>query len=169
MTAKFNLEEAEKIARHIHKGLENAARRALLSTAHRIVQHITTVVIPAEPNPPVDRSLYRAAWRAERTAQGAEVLNTLPYAPIIEWGARAENIKVGRKMIDALEQWIIRKRIGNPDEARQIAWAVAMKMKKTGIYNEGKGLRILEKALAKFPEFMKEEYAAEAKKEFDRG
>lgn len=169
MSAKFTLKQAEEIAKHVDTALHAALMRALLASAHRVVQHITTEIIPKEPRQPVDRALYRAGWRAQRTSEGADVLNTLPYASIIEYGARAENIKVGKKMLEALEGWIQRKKIGDPSEAKQIAWAIAMAMKKKGIYNGGKGLRILEKALKMFPTFVQEEFENEVKREFGRG
>lgn len=152
--------------------MRQAAEKGLYSAGLRLVEHITTEIIPQTNPEPVDRGMYRAGWRATRLpGEGCLVSNTLPYAPIIEYGARGANIKIGRKMIDALAKWVMRKGLtGNTkgkaraDEARQIAWAIAMSMKRTGIFNGGKGLRVLERASKRIPAFMKEEIARELKK-----
>lgn len=168
MTAtKIDISEVEELGRRLGIALDKIAARAVLSTAHRVVQKITTVTIPAEPRPPIDRRLYAAGWVAKPVSGGAMIQNTVPYASIIEYGARAENIKIGRAMIDALEAWAKRKGIGkNEMTPRQVAWAVAKAMKKRGIYNGGKGLRILEKALRGVELFFAEELKREIEREF---
>lgn len=174
--ASFDAKDAGRVAKHIQKAVEESAQKALLSTAARIVGHIIADVIPSLPRPPVDRSAYRAGWRFTPSGDGAEVYNAMPYASIIEYGARAENIKVGRKMIDALAQWVLRKglvargrgkaaKAAAEVEARRMAWAIAMKMKAKGIFDEGKGLRVLEKALKMLPQFFAEEWRRECEKE----
>lgn len=183
--AKFDISEAEEVARYLGVSIDKAAKRAVLSLALRIVQHITTYIIPRENPQPVDRGAFRAGWRAKRTEDGAEVRNTLPYASIIEFGARAENIKPGKKMIDALEAWVLRKGIGmsrtparagmtrkelaasRQSEARKVAWAIAMGMLKKGIFNRDDargGLRVLEKAM----KIAKNAFADELQREIDR-
>lgn len=142
--------------------LRDGARRGSLLAANRLVSIITTEIIPGEKPPPVDEGVYRAAWRAEPTEDGAAVVNTAPYASIIEYGVRAENVKVGRAMIDALTKWVLRKQlVGKPArtptgkadqlaQARAMAWAIAKSMEKRGIFNrDHQGLRIGEKALAR--------------------
>jgi hypothetical protein len=131
---------------------------------------IQNEIIPAENPQPVDRGAYRAGWRAEATPDGAQVINTNPVAGIIEHGARAENIKVGKKVIDALAEWVARKGLAGKAStraarqermvrARGIAWAIVMTMKKRGIFNRNgsQGLRVAEKALARAKGFYKEE------------
>lgn len=147
--------------------IRKAARRALHSAALRAVQYITTELIPqVKPHEPVDRGAYRAGWRVKKTERGADIINTLPYAPIIEYGARPENIKIGHAMISALSEWARRKGIAGPEpgDATRIAFAIATAMKTKGIYNQGRGLRILEQAVAKIPAFLDEEFAREVKK-----
>jgi hypothetical protein len=184
-TVKFDISEAEEVARHLGFSIDKAAKRAVLSLALRIVQHITTYVIPRENPQPVDRGAFRAGWRAKRDPDGATVKNTLPYAAVIEYGARAENVKVGKAMIDALTAWVLRKGIGltrNPPsrpltkkqmkfarewQARKVAWAIAMGMLKKGIFNredERGGLRVLEKAL----KISKHAFADELRREIER-
>jgi hypothetical protein len=91
----------------------------------------------------------------------------MPYAAIIEYGARGENIKIGRKMIEALAAWAKRHGMVGPEpgDDTRVAWGIATNLAKRGIFNEGKGLRILEKSLKKLQPILDEEYAREIKRE----
>lgn len=169
----YSLKDAGLMVDDLGKEARKAASNGLLAAAHRAVEYIVSDVIPGMPNPPVDRGIYRAGWRAKRNGTGAVVENNTPQAPIIEGGARAKNIKIGRAMIEALAAWVRRKGIGgrtvtsrngnkrfvkaSKTEATQIAWAIAMNMKKTGIFNRGRGLGVMKKASARFPAFIQEE------------
>ena len=171
MGAKFDVSQAPEVARWLEKGFEKAGERAMVATAARLVAHIQNEIIPNLEPPPVDRGLYRAGWRHKAVKGGAEVYNSTPHAPFIEHGVRAENVKVGRRMIDALAAWVLRKGIagkgrGAKAEARQIAWAIAMKMKERGIFARGKGFRVLEKAVAHVGRFLDEEFKREVAREF---
>lgn len=175
MTAHFDISQHAEVSKYLDKGFENAAKRAMLATANRVVGVILTEVIPGLNPQPVDKGMYRAGWRAKKVTGGAEVYNNTPHAPIIEYGARAENIKVGKAMIDALTKWVIRKGIvgkgkGAKDQARSVAFAIANSMKKKGIFNrDGKqGLHVLDKALERVGDFVSEEFANEMKREFEK-
>lgn len=164
-TKTISLKDAGRWVASLKGDLRDAAEKGLLSAAARLVAHIQTVTIPQADPQPVDRGMYKAGWRYKAIKGGAEVYNTTPQAPIIEYGAKAANIKVGRKMIDALAQWVRRKGIAKDErEARQIAFAIAFTMKKKGIFNGGKGLRILEKATERAPEFIRQEVDREIKR-----
>lgn len=208
----------EKIAREMSSKIVTAFRNAGLSTIVRAAEVMRTELIPQNlPRQPVDRGIYQAGWRLDTGAMPKEVslVNTVLYAPIIEYGARAANIKVGKKMLDALTEWVVRKgivrtkiktggggrkskshaeakkaslidksnelmnllsmlegevkqkRIDAPTvknekgqhsikavsnaEARQTAWAIAMSMKKHGIFNQGKGYRLAEQLAKRLP------------------
>lgn len=158
----------DQLAPYLQTHFRAAAARAILSAANRIVQVIVTEIIPQTNPQPVDQGFYRSGFRAQPMPGGAELKNTMPYASIIEWGARAENIKVGRKMIDALTEWVTRKRLplDKGQTPRQVAWAIAMAMKRRGIFHEGKGLRVVERAMERFPEILRQEFARELKREF---
>lgn len=166
-TRTFDISESEELAKYIKGCTEAGAKRAVLSAAMRVVQRITTDIIPALPRPPVDRGAYRAGWHARALPKGAEISNSMPYASVIEYGARPEHIKIGRAMIEALTGWVKRKGIVKgrgkdaDAEATSMAWAIAIAMKKKGIYNGGKGLRVLEKALKHLPRILKEEFKRE--------
>lgn len=109
----FDVKDAGAFQKYITEKTTNAATRGVLSAAMRTVSFIQTSVIPsAQPHMPIDRGIYRAGWQFESKEYGADVYNAVPYAPIIEDGARAENIKIGRAMIDALTDWVKRKGIG---------------------------------------------------------
>lgn len=96
--------------------------------AARCVQTIVATIIPSRDPPPVDRGIYRAGWKTEVLPEGAAFFNDSPAAAIIERGARGENIKIGRKLIDALAAWVRRKGIAkSKTEAVGIAWAIAKK------------------------------------------
>lgn len=176
MANKIPLAKAPMWVHLLGEDMKEAARKGLFSAAQKIVAHIQTEVIPQEDRPPVDTAAYKAGWLPKRVDNGAIITNTLPYAPIIEYGARASNIKPGRAMIDALTKWVRRKGIGGgttksgkpkkatAEEARQIAWAIAMSMTRNGIYNGGTGLRILEKAMKRAPKFIEEEIRREMKR-----
>jgi len=173
----WDLKDAGILVEEIGHDLRAAASRGLLAAAHRVVHHIVAEVIPrAGLYPPVDRGIYRAAWRARKDGTGAVVENRAPYAAIIEYGARPQNIRIGRKMIDALAAWVRRKGIGGKtvtsasgsrrlvrateSEARSIAWAIAKSMQRRGIFGT-RGLRVLEQAGRQIPRFIREEVARE--------
>lgn len=160
----FRLDQYEELGEWLKGGFAHGAKRGLLSAAFRGLGVIQNELIPQEDPQPVDVGAYRAGWQVDAHDDGVDLVNTLPYAPVIEYGARAENIKVGRKMIDALEAWVVRKGIVGGAEARSAAWAIAKAMQVRGIFNrhEGQGgLRIGEKAVKRIREFLPEEIRRE--------
>jgi len=165
MAKRIDVSQAPSWVALMGKEVRAAAMRGLYSAAVRTVAHIQTVVIPSEPRVPVDRGLYRAGWRAVRIPEGAMVINTVPHAVIIEYGVKAENVRAGRKMLDALADWVRRKGLEKSETgARRVAYAIAMSMKRKGIFNRGAGLHILGKAVRQIPRFISEEVAREIRK-----
>lgn len=167
-----------RLAKWIKSKIQKGTMEGIYSTALRMVGVIVNEIIPSEKPPPIDQRHYAGAWRAERTKRGADVFNNIPYASIIEKGARAKNIKIGRAMIDALTEWVRRKglagkapkngsasRLNWDAQSRNIAWAIAMSFKKNGIFNrDGEGLQIGAKGVKKGLRFAKEEIAREINK-----
>ena len=172
----FDIDQPGAFEEWLHQGLREAAVKGARQAAIRLVGIIQNEIIPnTQPRAPVGVSgAYRAGWRPENTEHGADVVNTVPYAPIIEGGARAENVKISRAMIDALTEWVRIKGLAGRSlgkagragraptgdvltEARQIAWAIAMHFKQVGIFNGGKGLRVAERATARAPALLREE------------
>lgn len=172
MGKTFDLKDAGLFCNLLKTEIHDAVMRGLLAAAYRTVEYIVADVMPALPQPPVDRGAYRSGWRAKREHYGALVENTAPHAPFIEFGVRAANVKIGRAMIDALTTWVKRKGLGGrivlsvkgarhvkatDTEARSIAWAIAKTMQKHGIFDRGKGLRVLAIAERRIPEFIRVE------------
>jgi hypothetical protein len=170
----ITIDEAPQWVMDLRKELKEASIRGMQSAALRLLQHIQVTVIGSTKDartgygPPVDRGAYRASWRKRNVPTGAIVESTLPYAAIIEFGARPQNVRIGRAMITALTEWVMNKGLAGhrpkgTDQveyyanARNIAWAIAVSMKKTGIFNNGQGLRVLERAAKEIPRFVKEE------------
>lgn len=172
----FDASQHEEVRKWLDRGFEKAAERAMVAAAAKLVSTIQNEIIPKEDPQPVDRGLYRAGWRFKKIPKGAEVFNAVPHAPIVEYGARAANVKVGRAMINALTAWVLRKGIVSgkgkaaKNEARQVAFAIANSMRKKGIFNRNgkEGLRILEKALERLGDFLSEEFPAEIRREFEK-
>ena len=176
----FSIDQHVEFGKWLEGGIQTVAKKACLSTAMRVVSVITTELIPNEEFPPIFDGHYRSGWRADPTEKGADVYNDIPYASIIEDGARAENIKIGGAMIEALTEWVRRKGLAGPPaksrsakatqlvNARNIAWAIAVSMKTKGIFNRDgrKGLKIAERAMARVPTLFREEFAAELKRKF---
>jgi hypothetical protein len=175
---KITLDEAPEWVMELREELREASIRGLQSAALRLLQHIQVTVIGSTRDertgrgPPVDRGAYRASWRSRKVPTGSIVESTIPYAAVIEFGAKPENIVIGRAMIGELTEWVIRKGLAGKRprggaqaefyvEARNIAWAIAVSMKKLGIFNQGKGLRVLERASKEIPRFVKDEVERE--------
>jgi hypothetical protein len=176
----FDIKQTQEIADHVEHQLEEATHRGLLSAGMRLIGVIQNELIPGAqpPPPPILNRHYTSAWQIEDvSSKEVHVKNTMPYAAVIERGARPENVKIGRLMIDALTEWVITKgMVGRPKspnakavatiEARQIAWAIAKSMQTKGIFirNGQEGLRIAEKAAKRAPELVAKEVAREIKK-----
>lgn len=181
--ATFRLDEVEgRYLNQLSATMRDAAMRGLHSAALRTVQHIQIEIIPSITPEPVGRGAYKAGWHVEPLPNGYVVVNNLLQAVFIEHGVRAENVKIGRKLIDALTEWVRMKGIGatvkttkgglkkvvkaTQEEARGIAWAIAKNMKKVGIFNKGNGWNVLGRANKMAPQFIREEVAREMKKQF---
>lgn len=179
----FRLDEYEALTRWMKENTRTAVQRGFLSAGIRLLGVIQNEIIPAEKPPPIFDRVYAQSWRVEPTDRGVDLVNDLPYASVIERGARAENIKIGRKMIEALAEWVRRKGLtGHPPgerhspeavaDARQIAWAIARAMQGTntkpgkGIFNRDgtQGLHIADKAARRAPEIVEQEVVRELKR-----
>jgi hypothetical protein len=181
----YALKDAGVMLHDVESGWREAAFRGLVAAGHRTVEHIVADVIPSfGDRMPVDRGAYRAGWRVQpvKAEWKVVVVNTAPHAAFIEHGVRAANVKIGRKMIEALAEWVRRKGIGGRTvvsssgrerrvrasnaEATAMAWAIAKSMQKVGIFNRGgeQGLGVLRKAERRVPEFIKEEVERELSK-----
>lgn len=169
MTERITINQAPAWAKRLEGKMHDAALKGVRSAGQRLVAHVQEVV-DAEPRKPVDKAIYRGAWRAKQVPNGSLVYNDAPHASIVEDGVRAENVKVGRKMIDALADWVDRHgmvrdvgKAGRAAAARSVAFAIANSMKVRGIFG-GTGLKIFHKANAATPRFLEEEIQRELRK-----
>jgi hypothetical protein len=162
----ISLAQAGVAVEKLEEQLRKAALKGLYSSAAKGKQVIVTQIIPSRTPQPVDRGVYRAGWRFVKTPNGADIWNAESHASHIEYGVRAENVKIGRSMIHALTMWAIRKgivaktqvksaltkktkKIVLESDAVKIAWAIARAMKKRGIFGKGTGLGILTELVEK--------------------
>lgn len=141
-------------------GLEAAAQRGKMV--------IITQIIPSKTPQPVDRGIFRGGWQVQPTKDGADLYNTETHAAFIEHGVRAENVKIGAQMIVALAEWALRKGLAEDQkEAISIAWGIAKTAQRRGIFNGGKGFKILEECRKSYlPRFIREEVKREIEREF---
>lgn len=144
MAVRMDIKEAGAWVSGLSKVMPDNAKKGLLAAAARLAAQLAS-----DPSIPTDRGAARAGWRAEPTEDGADVFNLVNEMLFIDQGVRAENVKPGRLMIQALAEWAKRKGL-NPDGAdapsltgkkkpgvdayQGIAWAIAMSMKAKGIF-----------------------------------
>lgn len=170
---RVDIKDAHLVVDAVGQKIRLAKQRGVLSAAQRLVQVIKTEIVPGENPPPVDQGAYLAGWDAEPTADGAAVFNTAPHAPIIEEGGRP-GFQIGRAMINALAEWVTRKGLlgrgagsiqerAQGQEARNMAWAIATKMKQRGMFvRDGqRGLHVAQKAKKRAFKIIEEEIRAE--------
>lgn len=156
--------EAGKLGARIKsdaKGMPRVLKNAMYSAGQRGKAFILGKT-------PVDRGILRNAWRVVKMSGGVELVNDMPYAGIMERGARP--FKIRGAGIEALTGWVKRKilQVGTikgskahkhrvkwiiDDEARSIAWAIAKTIEKVGI----KGRRFVYMNLPKIAELMDSE------------
>lgn len=143
--SEVDLKNAGRAIDKLRDDMREAALRGIWSAAARGLGIIQTQIIPARSPQPVDRGVYRAGWKWQPERDGATIYNNEPHAPIVEYGARAENIKIGSAMIRALAEWVQRKGIATDGDPVRVAWAIARAMQRRGIFNRGskRGLGVL--------------------------
>jgi site-specific recombinase XerC len=163
-----DLRKADAWIVEVGAAYRKAAILGLYSAALRGVQVIVTQIIPARTPQPVDRAVYRSGWRVSPAQGGADIENLEPHAAFIEDGVRAANVKIGRAMIEALSEWVVRKRIASRDEALSVAWAIAKAMQRRGIFGR-RGLGILRELVEQHLDgIVREEVSREVDREMGR-
>lgn len=176
----FTPKEAKAWEKRAKERVRRASQQAVVLAANRVIVEIQTVIVPSFPDKerPVNKNNYVRGWRWRKTGRGALIYNlTLGgYGAFIEYGVRGKNVKISKKMIDALSEWIKDKGIGAtahvsskgkvtmrpPSEMvrRQMALQMARKMRGRGIFNRNgkQGLGILATARKKIPGFVREAF-----------
>ena len=125
--------------------VQDAAKAGLLAAALR---GRDLVVRETGKQRKVDTGRFRTSWKAERTRDGAVLLNSAPYAAVIEGGRRA-----GARMppVGPIEAWARRKGIDADP------WAIARAISRRGI----PGVFILRDAIPKVQKFVDAEVRRE--------
>lgn len=137
MAVRIDLKDAGAYFERLGEAQRQAAIRGLRSAAARGVQIVQSEIIPSKTPQPVDRGVYRAGWRWTPVPGGAVVENAEPHAAFVEYGVRASNVRVGRAMLAALQEWARRHGFEDPLGA---AWAIARAMQRRGIFGAGLGV-----------------------------
>jgi hypothetical protein len=162
---EISLKQAAQKTDELNERWRKAAVRGLQSAAARGLQDIVTRIIPSRTPQPVDRGIYRAGWRFFPAPDGAVLECFEPHAILIEDGVRPQNVKIGKKMIAALTEWVKRKGIVSGEEAEGVAWAIAKAMQKRGIFGK-QGMGVLRELVDKhLPGYVEEEVAREVERE----
>ncbi len=159
-TYTVSLKDASAAYGKIGKDIHEAALKGLRKAATWGLAQIIVAIHEHSP-PPIDRGAagYLGGWQILPLPNGAMLYNDELQAIFIEYGVRADHVKIGRKLISALAAWGVRKGICADDEAEDFAWAVAHAFKKRGIFNqEGQGgFRILEGVMKRLPRVVRQE------------
>jgi hypothetical protein len=135
---------------------EQVVHAIQLTCATKGLATIQEVINNTQPHVPVDRGAYRRGFKARDDANGCKIVNTVRYAPAIEWGRAPGTMPP----ILALAEWVERKglvpraRAGKKSGwtswdrrqgALQIAWLIARKIKARGT----EARRIIARSLAR--------------------
>lgn len=162
MATTIDLSDAASYFGAMNHRLWRAGVDGLFSASLRSVQAIQSVIVPSLSPQPVDRGLFRAGWRAVRESWGATIENLEPHAAFVEYGVRAGAVKIGAATIRALTEWVERKRLASGKEAIDAAWRIARAMQARGIFQGGKGFRVMRTLREWYLErFIQEEIARE--------
>ena len=142
-----NYRDVGALVSRIPKERHTAAVRAIRSTMRTRARVIVREEINAtRPRPPMYRGSYTASWKSENVEDGGKVFSTSPYASVIDKGRRPgtlPNIQalIGWVKRHGMQRWNnnpgMRSRVTGKDaqlaNARSIAFAIAMAIKKRGI------------------------------------
>lgn len=109
------------------KGTSAALKIAAIAAARRFVPYLAKLT---DDMGITDRGIFKAGWKAEKTARGASVSNDTPYAGVIELGARPHAVSPAARQL--LKEWAIRKLGVSAKEADGISWAIAHKIAQKG-------------------------------------
>ena len=169
MAIRIDLKDYNVFIGGIQNNLKTSAVRGVRSAAIRLMNEITLRIVPNIVPEPIDRGLYRSGWKTQSIPNGAIIYNTEEHSAFIEHGVEANNVKISRLMIEALQGWLIRKGFSSKKDSLNNAFGLAVNLKKSGIFNRGKGFHPLQLALDKYAqEFIGEEITNEIAKQFEK-
>lgn len=186
-----DLSQLEAFANSFTDKVEAAAIKGIQSAVARGEREIKAVIIPnKKPRPPTNKGIYKAAWRTEIEPDGASLVNSTPYAPMIEYGVRPESVHYSWTLYYALREWVLQKGIykRGRSPARTVKaqrkldaqdaaidsfiFLMIRKMKKVGIFHDEQGnlgLHILGDLIKEggpMEKFLQDEIEREVRKAF---
>lgn len=163
------------------RGNAAAIHRGLVAGARRGAQYLASRNGPT----PIFNGVLRNAWEVQVLGPGqAKIVNSAPYAGVMERGARP--YKIGREGIEAIREWVRLKialmdagggkvRPLSPQEATHeggfgyfiddITWAIVKKIERDGI----QGRFFVRGSLDKLRSFLDEEVGISLHNELDKG
>lgn len=135
-TVKLTLDQLPAWARSLGKRLKPATVRGLQRGAMQalpVLQDATRFAPPASPaGQPgaVNTGALLRGWRAVPEPNGVLVTNSVPYAPVVEYGRRAG---ARQPPLRVIEQWARRRLRLNAKEAKAAAYPIARAIAKRGL------------------------------------
>lgn len=99
----------QKLAKERPEQAKAAMIDAARESHNRLVQIVNS---RAQKERPFDRGMYLRGWGVHPHSEGAKLLNSVPYAGVIEEGARPHWAP-----IQPLTEWVLRKLIGGPKKS----------------------------------------------------
>lgn len=145
---QVTLEQFADILDGMPAEIEQAGIRALRSAALRGVGFVVEEIDRAKPYPPVNFGQLRQATRYAPLPRGGQVFNDAPHFPFMEYGTRPHMPPIAPLVV-----WATRKFMVEEEEAKAIAWAVALKIAREGIEPRG----FFAKAMARMREIVPDE------------
>lgn len=108
--------------------VEAAVVRGLQSAAMRLDGMVVHEIDHASPHPAVDRGELRNSRDLVMTPKGAVLTITAPHGAAIENGTRPF-----RPPFKSIYEWLLRKKLVEPDQASARAWAIVNAIAQRGI------------------------------------
>lgn len=133
MIRKVNIRDlagfVSKMPKERHAAAVRATRRTLRQRGCVVVRE---EINATQPHQPMDRGAYLRSWQVIDIQDGVRIFSTSPYASVIDHGRRP-GFGVGRAGIEALMGWARRHGLGDRDQGKGAAFAIAASIKKGGL------------------------------------
>lgn len=133
-TYTVDIKDYDRLLKAFGKQAPKHARKAMIKAAYDGQSEILDVISKME-RPPVDLGMYRKGWKVGRRKDGAELENSVPYASVIEEGARPHWAP-----LQPLIEWVTRKGLmGNKTRSFELIKARTQKLAKAGKVSKTRG------------------------------
>jgi hypothetical protein len=135
---------ADQFPAEIRRRLAADTERLRLVALEVAQQSIADAVRETNAAGAVDQGFYKLSWSARAHPRGAELINTAPYAAVLEYGRRPG--RPGPPLAPILA-WVKRKLVGNGSVKPEDAYGVALAIRQR-IHDRGtRPRRILQKVV----------------------